>query len=64
MYISKEIFKEINKILEKYEIPYTVHYRSRKCSDVTVRDKHIQINLVIPDYFEESGELCTTKNIY
>lgn len=53
MYISKEIFKEINKILEKYEIPYTVHYRSRKCSDVTVQDKHIQINLVIPDYFED-----------
>ena len=63
MDISKDTWKEINKILEKYEIPYTTYYESRDTQNVTVQDKHIQINLVIQDYFEERGELCTTKNI-
>lgn len=60
MNISKEIWKEINKILEKYEIPYTTHYesidvqKSMEYPDVTVQDKYIQINLVIPDYFEDN----------
>lgn len=46
MKITKEIWKEIQGVLNKYKIPYTVHYEND--------DKHIQINLVIPDYFEES----------
>ena len=59
MNISKEIWKEICDILGKYKIPYTSHYESRDIQkameypDVTVQDKYIQINLVIPDYFEE-----------
>lgn len=57
--ISKEIWKEVLDVLSKYKIPYTTHYESRdiqramECPDVTVQDKHIQINLVIPDYFED-----------
>lgn len=59
MNISKEIWDEIHNILKKYNIPYTSHYKSRdiqramEYSDITVQDKHIQINLVIPDYFGE-----------
>lgn len=60
MNISKEVWKEIDDVLEKYKIPYTSHYESRDIQkameypDVTVQDKHIQINLVIPDYYEEN----------
>lgn len=46
--ISKETWREISEILKKYKIPYTTHYKSK---DIT--NKHIQINLVIPNYFEE-----------
>ena len=58
MGISKEAWKEISDILKKYKIPYTVHWedsalRRRDCPNLTATDKHIQINLVIPDYFEE-----------
>lgn len=59
MDISKEIWKEISDILKKYKIPYTSHWESRdipramEYQDITVEDQHIQINLVIPDYFEE-----------
>lgn len=59
MNVSKETWKEICVVLEKYNIPYTTHYESRDVQqameypDVTVQDKYIQINLVIPDYFEE-----------
>ena len=59
MEIAKEIWREISNILKKYKIPYTAHFESRdiqramECPDITVEDKHIQINLVIPDYFEE-----------
>lgn len=59
MNISKEVWKEINNVLKKYEIPYTTHYATRDVQktmeqpDITVHDKHIQINLVIPDYFDE-----------
>ena len=60
MNISKEIWKEIYDLLGKYKIPYTSHYKSRDIQkameypDITVQDKYIQINLVIPDYFEEN----------
>lgn len=59
MEISKEIWKEISDILKRYKIPYTTHYESRDIQrvmeypDLTVQDKHIQINLVIPNYFED-----------
>jgi hypothetical protein len=57
--ISKEIWKEISDILKKHKIPYTTHWarrdvqRAMEYPDITVNDKHIQINLVIPNYFEE-----------
>ena len=60
MEITKEIWKEIGDILLKYTIPYTAHFESRDVQrameypDITVQDKHVQINLVIPDYFEEA----------
>ena len=44
MKISKEIWKEIAAILYKHKIPYT--------TNVTKDDKHIQINLTIPDYYK------------
>lgn len=65
MEITKEIWKEISNILTKYKISYTTHFEERKTSVIkslsidneaeydTVQDKHIQINLVIPDFFEE-----------
>lgn len=43
--VSKEIWKEINNILAKYKIPYTTHWENE--------DKHIQINLVISNFFED-----------
>lgn len=59
MEITKEIWKEISNVLKKHKISYTSHWESRdipramEYPDITVHDKHIQINLVIPDYFEE-----------
>lgn len=59
MNISKSIWNEILTVLSEYKIPYTTHYESRDIEsaieypDITVLDKHIQINLVIPDYFED-----------
>lgn len=45
MNISKEIWKEIDNILKKYKIPYTAHWEGE--------NKHIQINLVIPNFFQD-----------
>ena len=64
MNISKETWKEVLDLLSKHKISYTTHYESRdvqkaiECEDVTVLDKHIQINLVIPDYFDENIQGC------
>ena len=44
--ITKKQWKEICEILRKYEIPYTAHYEGD--------DKHMQINLIIKNFFEES----------
>lgn len=58
MNISKSIWEEINDILKKYKIPYTAHCTTRDLDlsiesiPVEVIDKHIQINLTIPDYYE------------
>lgn len=59
MNVSKEVWKEILDVLKKHNISYTTHYENRdiqramEYSDITVQDKHIQINLVIPDYFDD-----------
>lgn len=59
MDISKKVWREISSVLEKHKISYTTDYKSREiekameCQNVIVQDKYIQINLVIPDYFEE-----------
>lgn len=65
MKITKEIWKEILEVLKKHKVPYTTHFEERNTSTITslsidneaqydtVQDKHIQIKLVIPDFFEE-----------
>ena len=60
MNITKEIWKEIDAVLAKYQIPYTTYFEKRNVQrvmeepDVVVRDKHYKIHVVIPDYFEDS----------
>lgn len=60
MEISKEVWEEFDAILKKYKIPYTTHFENRRIQrameypDIRVIDKHIQINLVIPDYFDDA----------
>ena len=57
--ITKAQWKEISDILNKYKIPYTMNFRRRDVQrameqpDLVVMDKHIQINLVIPNYYNE-----------
>ena len=46
--ISEEVWGEIFDILKKYTIPYTTHYKGV--------DKHVQINLIIPNYFATKEE--------
>ena len=59
MNISKEIWKEVLDVLKRHKISYTTHYESRDIQkameypNITVQDMHIQINLVIPDFFED-----------
>lgn len=59
MNISKEIWKEVLDVLKRHKISYTTHYESRDIQkameypDITVQDLYIQINLVIPDFFED-----------
>ena len=59
MNISKEIWREVLDVLKRHKISYTTHYKSRDIQkameypDITVQDKYIQINLVIPDFFED-----------
>lgn len=60
MEITKEVWKEILDVLNKHNISFTTRFASRdiqksmKEPDVVVQDKHIQINLVIPDYFDNN----------
>lgn len=57
MIITKAIWKEILAVLKKHKISYTTHLETRdipkpmEYPDERVYDKHIQINLIIPDYF-------------
>ena len=43
--ITKEQWKEILDVLKEHKIPYTTSYEGE--------DKHIQINLVIPKFFND-----------
>ena len=52
---TSDSWSEISDVLIRYEIPYTARYESRQVGEKTIYDKHIQINLVIPDYFKEEG---------
>lgn len=62
--ITKEVWKDVLDVLEKHSISYTTHYKRRdvempmECPNTTVDDKHIQINLVIPDYFGDRSFRC------
>lgn len=47
-FIDRHILKEFEALLSKYNLSSTVHYEKE--------DKHIQINLIIPDYFDEEKE--------
>ena len=57
--ISKEILNEINVVLKKYKIPYATNYERRyvqraiELPDLLVTDRHIQINLVIPNFLDD-----------
>lgn len=63
MIITKDIWNDVLDVLKKHKISYTTHYESRdipgamECPDITVSDKHFQINLVVPDWWEESREI-------
>lgn len=60
--INKEILKEFDALLSKYKLSSTCHYKTRDVEQVMekppiqVHDKHIQINLIVPDFFEEIKE--------
>ena len=62
MIITREIWKDVLEVLKKHNISYTTHYEKRdvqramELPDITVSDRHIQINLVIPDYWEDLKE--------
>ena len=44
-FIDRNILKEFDALLSKYHLSSTCHFEKE--------DKHIQINLIIPDYFDE-----------
>ena len=58
MDITKDVWKQIRGVLEKNKIQYTAHCTNRDVEQVMekppieVIDKHIQINLTIPDYYD------------
>ena len=55
--ISMSAWKEISAVLKKHSVPYTTHYvtidGTMEYSDKKITDKHIEIRLVIPNFFEE-----------
>ena len=57
--ITKAQWKEICDVLNKYKIPYTMSFERRDVQrameppDLVVMDKHIQIELVIPNYYDQ-----------
>ena len=52
-FIDRHILKEFEALLSKYDLSSTVHYEGD--------DKHIQINLIIPDYFDHESKLQQEK---
>lgn len=61
MNISKQVWKEIEALLIKHEIPCTSHLTTHSVLKVDgtsttktqVTDRHIVINVTIPDYFDD-----------
>lgn len=59
MVITKSMWKDVQEVLKKHKISYTTHLETRDIrhpidmSEVTVYDTHIQINLIVPDYFDD-----------
>ena len=57
--ITKAQWKEIRDVLNKYKIPYTMSFERRDVQrameqpDLVVMDKYIQIELVIPNYYDQ-----------
>ena len=49
MEITQEIWKEINAVLFRYAIPFGARFEKTEHG----WDKHIQINCVIKDYFND-----------
>ena len=55
-FIDENVLKEFEALLSKYDLSSTVYFDNN--------DKHIQINLTIPDYFDEEKEnLSCLKNL-
>lgn len=54
--LNKAAWDELFDILKKHKISYTTHYENRVDKGVLVVDKHVQINLVVRDYFEDAAE--------
>ena len=59
MVISKDIWRDVLEVLKKHKISYTTHLETRDVrrpvdmSEITVYDTHIQINLIVPDRFDD-----------
>jgi hypothetical protein len=53
--ITESIWNELSMVLFKYAIPYTTSYSTRSVGKppIDIVDKHIQINLTIPDYYKD-----------
>lgn len=50
MVITKTVWKDILKVLKRHGIPYSTEVGT---PGVSFEDLHVQINLVIPDYFDD-----------
>lgn len=66
MNISKDVWREVFRVLSKYKIPFAAKYENVPLNDSDtspshIVNKHIQINLVIQDYFEDS--IKDTSNV-
>ena len=54
--LNKAAWDELFDILKKHKIWCATSYKNRVDNGVVVVDKHVQINLVVRDYFEEAVE--------
>lgn len=61
MNITRTAWGEILRVLKKHKVPYTSRFvgtgvRSNEDDpESEIKDRHIQINIIIPDYFKEYG---------